>query len=191
MGGMQGERERLAAARYVVNTAKTVEVILWLANAKPGIDMYHVVKCAFFADKAHLNRYGRPVTGDDYDADTYGPLGRAVYGLLRRNPIHMLALDSNGELPFRVLEDRKWLVEADRGPDHKLLSPSDVEALEWALGEVGNLSFEELVELTHQEPAYIAANGGRMRYEDLLDASDPDRDEKAADLAESAPQAVL
>ena len=184
-------RESRGAARYAVDVAKAVEVILWLANAKPGIDLYHVIKCIFFADKDHLNRYGRPVIGDDYVADTYGPLGRSIYGLLRRRPIEMLALDSNGELPFRVLDEKNWIVQADRETNLRLLSRSDIEALQRALDDVGNLSFAELVERTHQEPAYIAANGGRMRYEDLLDPSDPDRDEKAADLAETARVAVL
>lgn len=188
---MLASQESRGVARYAVDASKAVEAILWLANAKPGIDLYHVIKCIFFADKDHLNRYGRPVIGDDYIADTYGPLGQTVYGLLRRRPIELLALGSNGEVPFRVLDERKWIVQAEREPNLRLLSRSDVEVLRRALDDVGDLSFAELVERTHQEPAYIAANGGRMRYEDLLDPADPDRDEKAADLAETARVAVL
>ena len=179
------------AARYAVHTTKALETIVWLANAKPGIDVYRVVKCAFFADKDHLNRFGRPIAGDDYDADTYGPLGRSVYRLLRQDPIEMLALGGNGTLPFRVLDSARWTVEADRAANLQILSRSDVDALHRALSEVGELSFGELVDLTHAEPAYIAANGGRMRYEDLLDPADPKRAEKAADLAEAAPYAVF
>ena len=66
-----------------------------------------------------------------------------------------------------------------------------MDALRRALSDVGELSFGELVDLTHAEPAYIATNGGRMRYEDLLDPADPKRAEKAADLAEAAPYAVF
>ena len=66
---MEAMSEGHPAARYAVHTAKAVETIVWLANAKPGIDVYHVVKCAFFADKDHLNRFGRPIAGDDYDAE--------------------------------------------------------------------------------------------------------------------------
>ena len=188
---MEAANEERRAARYAVHTAKAVEVIVWLANAKPGIDIYHVVKCAFFADKDHLNRHGRPITGDDYDADTYGPLGRSVHRLLRRDPIEMLALGGNGILPFRVLDNARWIVEVDRGANLQVLSKSDVDALQSAVEEVGDLSFNELVNRTHAEPAYIAANGGRMRFEDLLDRADPQGDEKAADLAETAPRAVF
>jgi hypothetical protein len=48
------------SARYIPDTAKALEVILWLATECPGIDVYHVVKCAYYADKRHLNLYGRP-----------------------------------------------------------------------------------------------------------------------------------
>jgi uncharacterized phage-associated protein len=180
-----------AAARYAVHTAKALEVIVWLANAKPGIDVYHVVKCAFFADKDHLNRHGRPIAGDDYDADSYGPLGRSIYGLLRRDPIEMLALEGNGQLPFHVRDDAKWAVIPEREANLRLLSASDVAALQRAVAEFSDLSFGELVDITHEDPAYIAAAGGRIRYEDLLDRTDPDYVDKAADLADVARHAVF
>ena len=187
MDGMTDERR---VARYAVHTAKAVEVIVWLANAKPGIDVYHVVKCAFFAEKDHLNRHGRPITGDDYDAAAYGPLGRSVYGLLRRDPIEMLALGGNGQLPFRVRDDAGWVVVPDREVNARLLSASDIGALQRAL-DVADLSFEALCDMTHEDPAYIAAAGGRMRYEDLLDPADPDHAAKAEDLADTARHAVF
>src|ERR1700733_3738119 len=94
---------RLMSARYVPDTAKALEVILWLTTTRPGLDMYHVVKCAYYADKRHLNLYGRPIAGDWYEADEYGPLGKCVYGLLRGNPFEMLALgSSNGKIPLTV-----------------------------------------------------------------------------------------
>ena len=181
---------RCMAARYAVHTRKALETIVWLANARPGIDVYHVVKCAFFADKRHLNRYGRLISGDTYVADTYGPLGTSIYRILKGDPIEMLALDDNsGPLPFRV--GSRWKVIADREANTAILSQSDVEALQAAVQEVADLSFGELVDLTHDDPAYIAADGGVMRYEDLLDPSDPKRAEKAADLEATARLAVF
>src|SRR5689334_5013714 len=88
--------------RYIPDTSKALEVILWLCEAKPEIDVYHIVKCAFLADKLHLNRYGRPVAGDNYAAATYGPLGAVVYGLLTRQPLEVLALGGNGDIPIEV-----------------------------------------------------------------------------------------
>jgi hypothetical protein len=173
-------------ARYAVNTSKTLEVILWLASELPGIDIYHVVKAAFYADKQHLNAYGRPIAGDDYIADQYGPLGDVVYGLLKGDPLERIALGGNGDLPFTI--EGRFQVCAQRGPNLRRLSESEIGALRVGLDFVRDKTFDELVEISHQDPAYIAAEGGRMQYENLLES--PNR-EKIAYLAETASSAAL
>jgi hypothetical protein len=45
--------------------------------------------------------------------------------------------------------------------------------------------------MTHDEPAYIEANGGRMKYEDFFDEDDPHREDRAADLAETVRNTVF
>lgn len=176
-------------ARYAVNTAKALETIVWLASERPGIDVYHVVKCAFYADKYHLNKHGRPVAGDNYVADTYGPLGKTVYGLLRSDPFEILALGSNGDLPFEVVG--RYQIRPTREANLRRLSNSDVESLRYALDTYADKTFDELFIESHNDPAYIAANGGAMRYEDLLALDDPQRREKAQYLGEVASSAVL
>jgi uncharacterized phage-associated protein len=176
------------SARYIPDTAKVLEVILWLASARPGMDVYHVVKCAYYADKRHLNLHGRTIAGDQYLADEYGPLGRCIYGLLRGLPNERLALQTNQKLPFAV--DESHAVIAERDASKGRLSESDVEALSWAVENYAHLSFNELVELSHSEEAYRNANGGIIRYEDMLDPT-PDREERAHDLAENARYAVF
>lgn len=177
------------SARYAVSTTKALEVILWLANRRPRIDFYHVVKCVFYADKYHLNKFGRPITGDNYIADTYGPLGRTVYGLLRHDPFEILALGGNGDLPFKVVG--RYQIEATRDANLRRLSESDVEALQFSVDTYADKTFDELFIESHSDPAYIAAQGGSMRYEDLLAFDDPKREEKARYLAEVAPTAIF
>jgi uncharacterized phage-associated protein len=178
-------------SRYIPNTRKAAEVVLWLCKAKGLIDIYHVVKCTFYADKYHVTRYGRPISGDTYEAAEYGPLGRVVYGLLRRDPFEVMALDNNGNVPFSVDEKRGWIVVADREPNLRLLSDSDVEALTYALREYGDKSFDELVALSHAEPAYIRAVGATMRYADFIDGSDELSIARRQDLEEVAPNVVF
>jgi hypothetical protein len=176
-------------ARYIPDTHKALEVILWLTTECAGMDLYHVVKCAYYADKRHLNLYGRPIAGDWYEADEYGPLGKCVYGLLRGNPLEILALQTNGKIPFTVREE-DYTVIPDRDANISRLSESDREALAWSINNYAGLSFDELLELSHEEEAYRRADGGRMRYEDMLDPT-PDRDQRAQDLAENARYAVF
>lgn len=177
------------AARYVPDTGKVLEVILWLATECPGIDVYRVVKCAYYADKRHLNLYGRPIAGDQYEADEYGPLGQCIYGLLRGKPMEVLALGLNGRVPFTVQDD-DHIVIPDRDPNRQKLSQSDQKALAWAVEHYADLSFDELLELSHEEEAYQKADGGRMRYEDMLEPSS-DREGRAQELAENARYAVF
>lgn len=176
--------------RYIPSVAKALEVILWLAERKNGIDVYHVVKSAFYADKYHITKYGRPLIGDAYRAAWFGPLPQVIYGLLRYEPIEILALDTNGALPFRV-EVGSFRVYADRGPNTKRLSASDVEALEHGLSEVGDSSFDELMGKTHRDPAYTNAVAGSMDYRDFIPKNDPQRKKKIEYLEEVSPFAVL
>jgi len=88
---------------------------------------------------------------------------------LTRDPIGLLALESNGRLPLTVSED--FSVTPGRDPNLGLLSGSDVEALRWALDTYGDKSFRELLEESHQQEAYRNAEGGRISHEDMLDQS--------------------
>ncbi|RUM21509.1 DUF4065 domain-containing protein [Rhizobium phaseoli] len=175
--------------RYIPNASKAMEVILWIANASPGFDVYQLVKSAFFADKYHLSHYGRPISGDTYQAAPFGPLATVVYNLLRRDPIEMIALKSNGDLPFEV--DQRHKVRAAREANGRMLSGTDVEALQFGVDHVKNRTFDDIYRETHDDPAYINAGGGPMDYRDFLDESDPDKVEKTSLIEETARYAIF
>jgi len=175
--------------RYIPSVGKALEVILWLSNERKGIDIYHLVKAAFFSDKFHLVRFGRPIIGDIYRAAWWGPLPQVVYGLLRHEPIEILALGLNGPLPFRV--DESFCVFPERSPNLDKLSASDIDALTHGLKEVDGASFNDLFEKTHRDPAYLNARDGIIDYRDLIPKDDPDRQKKIEYLEEVAGVAVL
>jgi hypothetical protein len=175
--------------RYAPSASKALEVILWIAAHELAVDLYHLVKAAFFADKFHVPRYGRPIIGDDYAAETWGPLPQVIYRLLNHSPIEMLALNLNGPLPFRV--DESYRVFAERDPNTNLLSDSDIEALEYGLSCVRGKSFDDLVNETHADPAYQRAEGGKMDYREFIPDEDPKKREKAEYLSEVAAYAVI
>jgi len=183
------ERFNHGRPQYVPNTNKALEVILWLANHEPGIDIYHVVKAAFFADKMHITAYGRPIVGDIYEAGEYGPLPRVIYGLLKHEPLEIMAAGTNGVLPFKVNED--FTVRPDREANLRKLSESDREALQHGLDSVRGKSFDELVDITHSDPAYLNAEGAMLDYRDFIPEDDPERDSKAQDLCETARYSVF
>lgn len=176
---------------YIPSAPKALEVILWLARHDEGIDVYHLVKASFFADKFHVTTYGRPVVGDVYVADRWGPLPKVIYGVLRHDPMEMLALqEDGGPLPFRV--DSKFRVTAERDPNLDKLSESDIEALRHGLAAVKGKSFDDLVRETHRDPAYRKAPvGGVMDYRDFISDDDGAKDEKVAYLEDTAGSEVV
>jgi len=175
--------------RYAPDVSKALEVILWIARERPGFDVYHIVKAVYFADKKHISEFGRPILGDDYEAAWFGPLPQVVYGLLRHDPISLLALGNAGPLPFKV--DDAHRVFAHRDPNLRRLSESDVDALRFGVQGVDGKTFNELYEETHKDPAYLRAQGGRMDYRDFLPDDDPDKAEKAAYISEAAAESVF
>src|SRR6476620_7082417 len=120
------------SALYRVNPRKALEVILWMTEQQRPIDFYHILKVIYFADKYHLNAYGRPVLGDTYDALSHGPVARTVYNLLKGDGLELQALDEysgglNDQDPFEV-KGRYW-VYGNRPCNRGALSESDIEAL--------------------------------------------------------------
>jgi len=170
---------------YAPDVSKALEAVLWVVAAKPGIDIYLVCKCLYFADVKHLSRYGRSIFGEKYIADTYGPRGEAAYGLMRHRMGELIALEKP-DVPVRVMTVPPWTVTADRGPDGECLSESDVEALAEALAENGDKSFHDLYRETHAHPAYIQANGGIIDYRHMVSQFSDVSDEKLESIAEYA-----
>ncbi|HBP60233.1 MAG TPA: hypothetical protein DD668_11675 [Alphaproteobacteria bacterium] len=69
------------------NTAKIRESVLFLLNnTSAGLDQYKIAKAIFLADVGHLNKFGRPITYDNYVAMKFGPVPSKTYDLLRHKP---------------------------------------------------------------------------------------------------------
>lgn len=152
------------------NTAKSLEVILWFANKRPGIDFHAILKLLFFADVKHLNAHGRPVVGGEYRALQYGPVSQPTYDVLKQDPLALEAIGEDGEMPFEI--QRRYHVVPRREPNTRKLSKSDIRALEEAWAEYGGMDFKQLTEESHRHPAYKNAEDAgryRMLYEEFLE----------------------
>ncbi|MDR1391269.1 MAG: SocA family protein [Holosporales bacterium] len=178
---------------FNINPEKAVETIVYLANKKPNIDHYHVVKTIFYADKTHLNRYGRPVLGDKYIKMQAGPVPSLVLDIINLND-HALdpklverALDS-----FIITQDnKKKLISPKREGILDKFSESDLECLDEAFDFCKEKSFKELLNVSHKEKAWKEAeNNGEMDYFLMLDDENPLKDGIAEDLLEM-PQSLV
>ncbi len=125
------------------------EVILYIAEQLRQPSLKQIASILYLADKLHLTRYGRFITGDRYIAMEYGPVPSNVYAMLRA------ARTTNGPIAddlapgFSVQDER--IVIPHREPDLDWISDSERECLDETIAQFGAMSFRQLTEISHDE----------------------------------------
>ena len=146
---------------------KLVEAILYLIvqarTRKRDITQYDILKSLFLADKSHLNKFGRPITFDNYVAMSNGPVPSFAYEILKNEVdpkkcgVDFFPWDrAVGE----HINPKAFLFRnPKRTPSEDILSESDMETLGDALATVISLTFGQIRTLTHDDIAYKVAWG--------------------------------
>lgn len=155
---------------------KIPDVLLYVMSRESGMSQYQIVKAIFIADVSHLNKYGRPVTFDNYVAMKHGPVPSFIYDLLKREENYQKHYGSSPPWSMKVDEHnpkiRRYLPLRD--PDLDLLSVSDMRMLDAAVDTARSMAFGDMRDFTHDHPAYEEARGRsgsapRMMWEHLYD----------------------
>ena len=196
MIGQLEKREMTAATIYFKrNDRKLLEMIVFIANlaGDEGVDIYHLAKIFFYAEKRHLNRYLRPIVGDVYIKMEYGPAPSAVLDLINRNEMKIdQGLIESAKAALRVTKNErghKW-IRAKRQSNEDYFSESDKETIRQAYKYCAARSFDTLTQEGHQELAWQKAVDGReMDYADLIEG--PHREELIKNLEEDGPFLAL
>jgi uncharacterized phage-associated protein len=181
-------RKRAPVHPMTDNLDKTVAAISYLINeareAGDAVTQYAIVKSIFLADRSHLNKYGRPVTFDNYVAMKDGPVPSLAYNLLKDNPdakrTHDVAIPWDRK-PAPHISPRAFIYEIHADRVHiDALSPSDIDELKAAFVVIKSLGFQQIRRLTHEDQAYIEAweEGGSSKsypisYSMLFDVPNP------------------
>jgi len=154
--------------RFKFKPGKGRSALLWMLRECSGADLHTILKTCYFADKAHLNKYGRPIFGATYRAMRFGPVPVEIYEMAKGEPYWLAELDTN-HYPWR-LEGFRLFLEGNSEPDLDLFSESDMEELRDAFDKSQSMTFDERTSATHG-PDWQAAELGFMRYEDMIDDS--------------------
>src|SRR5579875_2365217 len=115
--------------RFRFAARKALAALQTMVEQHDGMDLHAALKGCYFADKEHLNRYGRPVFGATYRAMRYGPVPLEIYEMLKAEPLWLAELDVD-DLPWklrghRLYRNPAWNQRAEQGA----LSESDREAV--------------------------------------------------------------
>lgn len=174
----------MGAIRFKISYAKAIEALVWLAKMKPGIDVYHVAKVLFYADKMHVNKYLRPIIGDNYIKMSYGPVPSGVLDLIKKNMWLSPNQRKNIEDSLEIDAENKFKLKALRDPDLDYFSNSDLECMDDSLKKYGGLSFDQLYGLTHLEKCYNETDSNEKIDYALFIDDDPLRNENIDHMRE-------
>jgi uncharacterized phage-associated protein len=172
---------------------KAVEALAFIAAVRPGLTPLYISKVLFYAEKWHLNRYGRPIIADTYIAMPKGPVPSSVKNFIDHN---WEWLDKPKSFDEAVSIDRSdglaRLRPGTREPDLSLLSQTDMDCLQEAIEFCADLSPDELSQRTHAEQAWLLAGANApMDYELFIDEDNPHKAEIVAMAQETAAYGVL
>lgn len=158
----------------VFDANKSLQAVLYVVNRLKRRDFHKIFKVLYFADRAHLIKYGRPITGDTYIAMEYGPVPSMIYDIFKgvRGDGYQWPQIEEFKKLFQV--KNRYNIEPLKDADLYFLSKTDVAELDSSLSEYGELSWDEIIDKSH---AFAWANtplNDRMSLEDIMQESRAD-----------------
>jgi len=170
---------------FSVNYRKIIEAIAYILNKhnKEAKSIF-ILKCIYYADKYHLQKYARPITGDIYYKLNHGPCAKNAYDILKDKEDYIpkdilcIARDTFTVFNRNNTGDDNKVYKARRESDTSYFSDSDIECLDESIKFCSAFKDYELSNESHKERAWIdAIFKGKMSYELMLDEDIQNRDE--------------
>jgi len=158
----------MAKAKF--DQRKALHAMLFVVTHLPKpANVYNVLKCLYYADRKHLQEYGRQIYGETFYALEHGPVPSAAYEIIKYAN-GRAKWDLQFHEAFELLDVNDIHISA-RGPvDTELLSRSDMACLLDAARKYGKMPFGKLKKLSHQGKAFENADAnGEMKLADLID----------------------
>jgi len=171
------------ALKFRPKIEKIVELMLYLAHKRPGADKYQAVKFFYLADREHLNRYGRPISFENYYAMSYGPVASTVLDFLN-GKLGQLKSAGIDALPFetnagRTSDDKyatTFIGKPLRNVNFDLFSKSDLKIFDEIIDKYRDATFDDLFKITHDHFAWSNAwttrklgERAEMFYDEMID----------------------
>ena len=187
----------MATISFEFDPLKAAAAVAFLAShGLNDLTSGKICRLLFLADKLHLVRYGRTITGDLFTASATGPMPSKIQELLDRivsgdkdvtlEPLAALFVE-------RKFKQARFALKGELKFD-EWLSRSDIGALEETLRRSGGKSTEELTALIAAMPAFVNARRETTNYAPPIKYEDffiEDSDAVAGSLEEAIEDSQL
>lgn len=164
--------------KFAFSEKKALEALAYIAHTHEGFSPLYVAKILFYAEKWHINRYGRPIIADTYIAMPRGPVPSVIKDFIDQNWNWVEKPEGfDDAVNITVFQGMRRLMKGKRPPNLDLLSESDIECLKEAIEFCLGKSADELSNLTHLEKSYLHADPNKpMNYLFFIDEDNPNKE---------------
>ena len=139
---------------------KQIHIIAFISNklidSGKKADLHKVFKIMYFADKKHLKKFGRTISGDKFSAMKSGPVPSSSYDILKGAREDGISYYSMFKDFFSIEYNINIIPKIQADLDE--LSDSDIKILEEAIYENQHLSFKDLTLKSHDKAWNNAIN---------------------------------
>ena len=150
--------ERKEAMNKHLDAEKSLETIVYICQKTDNL--FNIIKTLYYADKLHLEKYGRLITGDFYVAMEDGPVPSGAYDLIKlvRGDVFSYEskiINAHPESAIKAVRTGKdTKVTSSRLPNLDYLSETDKECLDKAIEIYAKMDGGKLWDLVHREKSY-------------------------------------
>ncbi len=145
------------------NYKKSVQSLCFLAKKHGGtLNKMKAIKLVWLADRLHLRRYGRTITGDVYFAMSFGPVASTTLDLVKPDPF-LSEVEKSYSQEF-IGEFTKHHYSLVSSPDLNVFSRTDFDCINEINETFGGLDQFMLSTFSHQFPEW-------KKYESSLNSS--------------------
>ncbi len=157
--------------QFAFDIDKSIEALLYIASHTK--DLYHILKILYFADKMHLDKYGRFISGDSYSAMRNGPVPSELYDIIKhvRGDGYYSGFNASIKDAFKVENDGKDIIPL-RNPELNKLSESEIECLDRSIKENMHLTFNQLKDKSHDSAFKSADENDFISIEKIAESLD-------------------
>lgn len=180
----------LMSVEFQFDFPRTLAAITYIASQDiPELTQYKILKLLFLADKYHLVRYGRTITGDKYAAMNDGPVPSHIYDLFKKEVLKRPWSDQGKQLAANLQVDSSGkypILRARQKFDSGELSKSDIEALNKVIKAFRDFDFFDFRDFTHKIAAFDRAWNSRGLFKRSVPMNIEDFFEGDTDAVEGA-----